>query len=111
MTPPGSTYTRDELFAELDALGEEKVRERLAASFYGDGGTKLLLVQEWLRSREEAARSAAAAKDRSLAASANAIAARQTQIAEMALKIAAISAVISAMSFIVSVVSIIRTFR
>lgn len=35
-SPPRSTYTRDEFFAELDALGEEKVRERLAVSFYGN---------------------------------------------------------------------------
>ena len=52
MTLSENTYlTRDGLWRELDALGEERVRGRLAQGAYND--RTRLLVEEWLRRRAE----------------------------------------------------------
>jgi hypothetical protein len=52
MTLSENTYvTRDGLWRELDALGEERVRERLAQGAYNNGTRSL--VEEWLRLRAE----------------------------------------------------------
>ena len=44
-----STYTKEELRAELERLGESAVRVQLAAGLYGSAGRKHLFVEEWLR--------------------------------------------------------------
>jgi hypothetical protein len=58
-------------FAELDALGEDKVRSRLASSFYDPDG-RSAVVLEWLRSKVESeapeVRAARAAERRATAA-------------------------------------------
>ncbi len=41
--------TQEELEAELEKLGEDRVRARLATSVYGHAGNKRVLVVEWLR--------------------------------------------------------------
>jgi hypothetical protein len=52
MTLSENTYlTRDGLWRELDALGEDRVRERLAQGAYND--RTRLLVEEWLRRRAD----------------------------------------------------------
>lgn len=40
-----------ELFAELEALGEDRVRSRLALKAYGEN--KRALVEEWLRRQDQ----------------------------------------------------------
>jgi hypothetical protein len=52
MVSSENTYlTRDGLWRELDALGEERVRQRLAQGAYTD--RTRLLVEEWLRQHAE----------------------------------------------------------
>lgn len=46
-----SPQDKEELFAKLSELGEEKVRENLASKIYGSN--KIALVNEWLRKQEE----------------------------------------------------------
>ncbi len=49
----GATFTKEELWANLEKLGEEQVRERLATKVYGDAGKKRALVVEWLREKDQ----------------------------------------------------------
>jgi hypothetical protein len=52
MVSSENTYlTRDGLWRELDALGEDRVRQRLAQGAYTD--RTRLLVEEWLRQHAE----------------------------------------------------------
>jgi hypothetical protein len=52
MVPDENTYlTRDGLWRELDALGEDRVRQRLARGAYSD--RTRLLVEEWLRQHDD----------------------------------------------------------
>ena len=52
MVSSENTYlTRDGLWRELDGLGEERVRQRLAQGAYTD--RTRLLVEEWLRQHAE----------------------------------------------------------
>lgn len=47
------TFTKEQVFAELDGLGEAAVRVRLSVDkAYGDSGPKHALVLEWLRRKE-----------------------------------------------------------
>ena len=46
---------KSDLWAELDAEGEAKVRERLVTAFYGEVGERRALVLEWLRSKKSLA--------------------------------------------------------
>jgi hypothetical protein len=50
---PQTTWTKDELWAELAVLGEEKVREFFVVGRYGDVGEKRALVESWLRAKED----------------------------------------------------------
>ena len=47
------TFTTQQFWAELDALGEEKVRERVAFGAYASGHNKKELAKEWLRQKDE----------------------------------------------------------
>ncbi len=49
----GATFTKEELWANLEKLGEEQVRERLATKVSGDAGKKRALVVEWLREKDQ----------------------------------------------------------
>jgi hypothetical protein len=52
MVSSENTYlTRDGLWRELDSLGEDRVRQRLAQGAYSD--RTRLLVEEWLRQHAE----------------------------------------------------------
>ena len=48
-----AAYFKEELWAELEELGEEEVRVRLVTKKYGDVGQKLVLVKEWLRRKDQ----------------------------------------------------------
>ena len=48
------TFTTQQFWAELDALGEETVRERVVVGAYGSGHNKKELAQEWLRRKDQA---------------------------------------------------------
>jgi hypothetical protein len=48
------TFSTEQFWAELDALGEEKVRERAVVGAYGSGHNKKELAQEWLRQKDQA---------------------------------------------------------
>ena len=96
---------------QLEALGEQKVRVKLATGFYGDVGivgAKRPLVEEWLRSKEqsrgaeqiEAASRAAAAADRAAAA-----AERQAVAAERANTRATIALIIAIISMVSAIVT------
>jgi hypothetical protein len=64
----GARDTKAQIWAELDELGEPKVRELLATKQWGDVGDKRALVVLWLdfkeRSRRDAAEAAANRKAR-----------------------------------------------
>src|SRR5260221_14389862 len=87
-----TTWTKPGLWTELDALGEDMVKERLRMDFYGAPGmvgSKRALVEEWLLSKEVSrrealhARQAEAASQAVEAASRAAIAVeRQAAVAE-----------------------------
>jgi len=47
------TRTVEQFWAELEDLGETKVRQRLALSTYGDAGDRRRLVVEWLRLKDQ----------------------------------------------------------
>ena len=99
----------EEFYAELEALGEDTVRDRLATKVYGDAGHKRELVEEWLRrqrqehddavTREqtEIARDAAASARAAAAAARDAANEARTanRIAKIAIVIAIISAIIA----------------
>lgn len=87
-------WTKDELWADLDKLGEPAVRERLVTKVYGDVGHKRALVEEWLRNCD--ASRASAIESRS--------ATRQT-IAAIAAIVAAVAATIGAIASIISLLS------
>ena len=65
---------KEELWAELEALGEEKVRENYERRIYGDGGDKRALVKLWLERQEAARRRARDQEALDLAKEANDIA-------------------------------------
>jgi len=64
------TFTKDQLWAELEKLGKDKVRERLATGSYGDVGNKRGLVKEWVLLNEQSRRDAAEAAQMAIACSA-----------------------------------------
>jgi len=132
MVEAKTTWTKDELWADLAALGEDKVREQLVTGFYGEVGERHALVVEWLRvqddarkqasqaeqaetarSAKDAAREAAsAAKEASAAASRAAAAAeRQATAAEHANKRATIALIVAAISATVAIISVIITIH
>ena len=87
--------TQDELEAELEKLGEDKVRAQLATSVYGDAGNKRALVVEWLRKKDQS-RSERREKRRNI---------RDT-IAAIAAIVAAVAATIAAVASIILLFSI-----
>jgi hypothetical protein len=98
-----TAWTKKGLFAELEALGEHKVREQLAAGLYGlpgKEGAKRPLVEVWLRWQEEARDGASQFEEASRAADA---AERANARATIALTVATVSAVTAIVSMIVSV--------
>jgi hypothetical protein len=93
----GSAQSKQKLLAELDALGEDKVRVRLASSFYDDENRRALVL-EWLLSKVESeapeVRAAAAAERRARAEERQARAAvRGRNRATIALILAGFSAI------------------
>ncbi len=111
MSPP---LVPDEVYAELDEIGEDEVRTRLARRIYG--GSREPLVEEWLRRKEQerndssereqiaiAREAAAAARDSADAArdsaaeakEANRFAKQANTIAKIAIAVAAIAAIMS----------------
>src|SRR5262245_43739481 len=79
-------------FAELDHLGEAKVREQLAAGVWGKSGRRVKLAKLWLddqeRARVTAAHTAIAAGSHDAAKRSAAAAERSADIAEAAYAIA-----------------------
>ena len=108
------TWIKEELWADLERIGEDKARERLADGDYGIVGanSKRALVEEWLRYKEQvrrpeaALRAAEAATHAAAAAERQAADARQANIkATIALIIAVFSAVAAITSIIVSLMT------
>ena len=85
------TWTKETFWAELDKLGEEKVRERIVAKAYGEAGHKRAFAEDWLRNRE-ASRLAAAENRRNTTQTIAAIAAI---VAATAATIGAIASILS----------------
>ena len=116
-----TTWTKPGLWTELDALGEDMVKERLRMDFYGAPGmvgSKRALVEEWLLSKEVSrrealhARQAEAASQAVEAASRAAIAAeRQAAVAERANTRATIALIIAAISAAAAIASIIISLQ
>ena len=46
------TFTKEQFWAELEALGEEEVRVRIATHRYGNASDKRALAVEWLQKKE-----------------------------------------------------------
>ncbi len=61
MTAPG-TFTKEQFWAELDALGEEEVRVRVVTKRYGNASAKRSLAEEWLRSKDQEHKDSSAAE-------------------------------------------------
>ena len=85
--------TQEELWAELEAAGEDTVRARLATHVYGEVGNKHALVEEWLRRKDQSRFDAASLEQR-----------RNARNAKNAAIIAAIAAMLAA---IVSIITLI----
>lgn len=49
------TFRKEQFWAELDAIGEDEVRARIATKKYGVGNHKLELAELWLEQRNRAA--------------------------------------------------------
>jgi hypothetical protein len=112
-------WTKDDFWAELEALGEPLVREHLRIDYWGGpgiAGTRRPLVEEWLCSKEEAhseasqsqqaeaaSRAASAAERAAAAADGQAMAAQRASTrATVALIIAIISAAASSVPYIIT---------
>src|ERR1700730_14691073 len=103
MFGPESAVRKDKIWAELDADGESKVRERLAMSYYGDVGERRALVVEWLQAKVKNdapdVRAAAAAERAASAAEQYArAAARRTRAAKRAKRRATIGLIFVTLS-------------
>jgi hypothetical protein len=109
-------WTKETLWAELEALGEDEVRVRLATKFYTDVNERGGLAREWLQ-RRELARAAeserrkdafqaeqAATASRALEAASRAADAadRQARTAEKAARTAIAALVVAIIAIIVS---------
>jgi hypothetical protein len=115
-----STYTKEELWGELERLGESAVRVRFTTGFYGTAGRKHVFVEEWLQFKQAAReqilgsrpagrpdRTAAAAERASTAAEQAARAAdRQALAAESANRRALTALVLAAMSLAAAIASV-----
>jgi uncharacterized protein (DUF3084 family) len=109
------TFTAEQFFEQLDALGEDKVRVRVASGAYSTTNKKLQLAIEWLRSKDqsrdlelESERTAIAKRAAEAATRAADAAAEQSRLARtantratIALAIAVISAIVSNWSDII----------
>ena len=88
------TFTAEQFFAELEALGEESVRLNLIAKKYGSGNHKKELAEEWLRLLEDQRR-----EDREAASERRAERMISTaRLANIIAVIAAITAIIAAIT-------------
>ena len=108
--PIGFQRAADAFFAELERVGEEEVRLRLARQTYGDAGGRRQLAQEWLSSKERArtavsnAEIASTASRAATAAELAAAAAKaQARTAKQALITAIAATTIAAVALIVSI--------
>ena len=106
--------TEKELWPELEKIGEETVRARLATHVYGDAGNKRALIEEWLRQKNQERKDASAsaqisvARDAANAARDAAVSARDNlREAKTANRIAKAAIVIATIAIIVSIVAII----
>jgi hypothetical protein len=64
------TFTGEQFFAELEALGEPKVGEFVAAGRWGKVGPRFELAKEWLRQKAELRRTASESEQTEIARSA-----------------------------------------
>jgi hypothetical protein len=94
---PPRWFDRDEFYAELLKLGEDKVRDNLLSKVYGDVGNKRTYAEAWLAQRERARSEASNLEHLRIAKSAN-----------TAAWIAAISAIIAIICAIISIVISLR---
>jgi hypothetical protein len=108
---------KSDVWAELDAEGEAKVRERLVTAFYGEVGERRALVLEWLRSKEVSRLEAfqrrqtdAASRAADAAERAGALARSQTATVAQANERATIALIIATVSVALAVVSVIVSF-
>ena len=92
-----ATRTWDDFLADLETLGEEKVRSKLALGDWGDTGQRRGLVEEWLRSRDQSRLEVASFEQKCAARTAN-----------IAAIVAATAAVIAAICAIISIVPLLR---
>lgn len=100
------TWNREQFWAELDALPEVTVKERIATGFYGDGGPRRELAELWLRSKEEErSRATTLAQASSVERQASA-AEVQASAAERALKYARTANIIAATALVAAMMSL-----
>ena len=89
--------TKEEFWIELDAIGEELVRERVVTKKYGKAGDKLALAEEWLRIKEQERKDAIVQEHLDIARSAGRHATTANWIALGALLLSALAFVFSLM--------------
>jgi len=110
-----SAENLEAFYAQLESLGEQEIRVRLARQAYGDAGHKRQLAEEWVQ-RKERERTAASNADMASAASRSADAAEraakaadaQARTAKHALTTAIIATIIAAIALIVSIFGLIH---
>jgi hypothetical protein len=87
MAEPRTTWTKEELWAELDAMGEPRVRELVLMDHFGSAGmvgSKRPLAEEWIQAQDRARQEASEARQASAAERAAAAAERAAAAAERA---------------------------
>lgn len=92
---------KDQLFSELQALGEAEVRVKLARGDYQARKTPLIL--EWLRQQEEARSTGHIAEELRLAREANDIATAANGIAQASNRMAVWSLIVSLVALVLAV--------
>ncbi len=101
-----NVVTDEQLWAELEEIGEDKVRTRLATNVYGHAGNKRVLVEEWLRRKDQARKDSSNREQIAIARAAAAAAWDATGAARSAAKTAKIALTIAVISIIVSIISL-----
>lgn len=89
------TFTAEQFWAELEAVGEDVVRQRLIGEVYGSGNHKRALAVEWVRKQESARESAAKACALEISGEQLRLAKRADMRANIALIIAGIALLVS----------------
>jgi hypothetical protein len=97
------TWTKEDFWAELDQIGPDEVRVRLAIKYYSDATEKGPLAREWLRRMDQTA-----SDEREHSKIASNV--EQIRIARSAKNAAWAAAIMAAIAAIAAIISVTFTF-